>query len=134
MILVDTSVWVDLFRNRATVGSSILQRALQDGMDVCICGVILTELLQGVQNQHEQQLMRAMLDPLIYLKMKKDIFILSADIYRNLRKRGVTIRKTIDCLIGAVAIFYNVPLLHADRDFDPLVEYCGLSLPRKNVV
>ena len=66
------------------------------------------------------------LESLYYLEIKKEIFVLSAEIYRSLRVRGITIRKTLDCIIAASAIQYQVPLLHNDRDFDPIEKYFDL--------
>ena len=60
--------------------------------------------------------------------MSKETYIHAAEIYRFLRLRGITIRKTLDCMIAAVAIENNIPLLHHDRDFDPIEKYCRLQV------
>jgi hypothetical protein len=60
--------------------------------------------------------------------MERHTFVNAAELYRTLRKRGITIRKTIDCLIASVAIEHDIPLLHNDDDFDPMEKFCGLKV------
>jgi len=128
VILVDTSVWIDFFRNRETPGVVALEAMIRDGEDLALCGVILTEILQGIRDDRAYLLTRTRLEPLVMLPMPEAVFLRAADIYRSLRKRGITVRKPIDCMIAAVAIENGVRLLHNDRDFDPMVEWCGLGL------
>ncbi len=58
--------------------------------------------------------------------MHRGTFLAAADIYRSLRRKGITVRKSVDCMIAAVAIEFDLPLLHNDRDFDPIEAHCGL--------
>ena len=60
--------------------------------------------------------------------MRRQTFLAAADMYRSLRRRGITIRKSVDCMIAAVAIEHDLPLLHNDRDFDPMEAHCGLKV------
>jgi len=69
-----------------------------------------------------------LLENLIFLPMSYHVFLYSAHIYRNLRKKGITIRKTIDCIIAAVAIEYDIQLLHNDKDFIPIEKYFNLQI------
>jgi len=62
--------------------------------------------------------------------MNRSTFVKAAELYRTLRRKGITIRKPIDCMIAAVAIEHNVPLLHKDRDFDSIETNCGLKVLR----
>jgi predicted nucleic acid-binding protein len=62
--------------------------------------------------------------------MDRRTFEMAADIYRILRKKGVTVRKPVDCMIASVAIEQSIPLLHNDRDFDPVEKHCGLEVLR----
>ncbi len=128
MILVDTTVWVDLFAGRSTPHAERLEQSLATGEDVCTCGVILTEVLQGIRADEEYRRTLARFDALLYLPMDRQLFIRAADLYRRLRHRGVTIRKPVDCMIAAVAICHDVMLLHTDRDFDPIEKHCGLKV------
>ncbi len=121
MVLVDTSVWIDFFKNKESAEVNLLQRAIADREDIAICGLILTEVLQGIKTNKEYDLVLESFESLSFLEMDKEVYILAANIYRELRKNGITIRKSIDCLIAAVAISHNIPLLHNDKDFEPIV-------------
>lgn len=126
MILVDTTIWIDFFANRNTKQVITLIQLIQENQDLCICGVILTEILQGIKNPREHQQVENHLAPLKFLDMPKSTFLLAAEIYRTLRQHGFTVGKTIDCMIAAVAIENDVALLHHDHDFDPIEKHCGL--------
>ena len=130
MILVDTTVWVDLFAGKSTPHAVLLEQSLTGGEDVCTCGVILTEVLKGIGVDEEYRRTLTRFDALLYLPMDRQTFIGAAELYRRLRRRGITIRKPIDCLIATVAIRHDVMLLHNDRDFDPIEKYCGLKVVR----
>ena len=123
MILVDTTVWIDFFRNNLTPQVERLEYALKNSEDICICGVILTEILQGIRADRQYAKKKSYLKNLIFLPMQYSTFVKSAEIFRYLRKQGVTIRKPIDCMIAAVSVENHVPLLHSDRDFDHIELY-----------
>ncbi|MBI1871666.1 MAG: PIN domain nuclease [Chlamydiae bacterium] len=128
MILVDTTVWIDFFRDKETSHVAYLEFLLKNHEDVCLCGVILTEILQGIRDEKEYHETFQLLRSLIFIEMDFDTFLLSADIYRKLKAKGVTIRKSIDCMIAAVAIENKLKLLQNDRDFGPIARYCGLEI------
>jgi hypothetical protein len=69
---------------------------------------------------------------LLYLPMVQPGFVMSAEIYRSLRQRGITTGKPLDCMIASVALIHDVPLLHNDRDFDPIESHHGLRVVRAN--
>ena len=117
MILVDTSVWMDLFSGQDTPHVLKLESLIENQEDLCTCGVIMTEVLQGICNDQEYSKTQFILSGLIYLPMNQSIFIKSAKIYRELRKKGITIRKPIDCMIASVCLDHEAQLLHNDRDF-----------------
>ena len=128
MILIDTTVWIDFFANRDTKQVGRLVELIDKKEELCLCGIILTELLQGIKNSSEYKVVNELFNSLLFLEMTKDTFILAADIYRFLRLRGITIHKTLDCMIAAVAIENNASLLHNDRDFDPIEKYYKLNV------
>lgn len=128
MILVDTTVWIDFFANRNTKQVSRLVQLIEQKDNICLCGIVLTEILQGIKSSREHQQVANLMSSLLFLDMNKEIFVLAAEIYRSLRSRGITIRKTLDSMIAAVAIEYKVKLLHNDRDFDPIEKYCKLQV------
>lgn len=128
MILVDTTVWIDFFADRNTPQVDLLISQINQNEDLCLCGVILSEILQGIRNIRQKRQIENMMDSLLFLEMTKSTFVLAADIYRELRSKGFTVRKTIDCMIAAVAIENNILLLHNDRDFDPIEKYFELRV------
>ena len=117
MMLVDTSVWIDYFRGNETPETDRLVDALSRDEDLCICGLILTEILQGIPSPKQYRQVKRLLKPLIYLPVSREAHILAADIYRAARAEGKTIRNSVDCIIAACAVTHNVPLLQSDRDF-----------------
>lgn len=130
MILVDTSVWIDFFAGRNLPHVTMLEKFILDNEDLALCGIILTEILQGIGNDAAYQRVRRDLSTLIMLPMPKAVFILAADIYRKLRQRGITIRKTNDCIIAATALEHQSQLLHNDKDFAPIAKHYSLIIAK----
>ena len=128
MILVDTTVWIDFLKGRDTPEVQRLECLIRDDEDVCICGVILTEVLQGIREDKDYNAVSARFEAFIYLPMSMNSLRKAADMSRLLRRKGITIRNAVDCMIAAVAIEHDIPLLHNDRDFEPLAQYCGLRV------
>jgi len=126
-MLVDTTVWVDFFRGKETKQVILLEKAISQRDNIFYCGLVLTEILQGILNVKQSQLVKSHFNSLLYLDMHRDAYLHAADIYVKLRQKGITVHKTIDCLIAALAISHKMPLLHNDRDFYPIEKYCGLS-------
>jgi predicted nucleic acid-binding protein len=127
MILVDTSVWIDFLRGTPSVSAKTLETLIASRADICICGVILTEILQGTRSDKQFAQIQDLLDATVFLPMGHETFTHAAILYRKLRKKGYTIRKPIDCMIAAVAIEHEVPLLHSDKDFLPLEKHTSLE-------
>ncbi len=128
MILVDTSVWVDYFNGIINQKTNKLDLILSN--NVVITGdIILTEILQGFRNDKDYQTAKNYLDSLYYYQfIDKSMSIKAAENFRFLRKKGITVRKTTDILIGTFCIEYNIPLLHNDKDFQPMEEYLHLKV------
>lgn len=126
MILVDTSVWVDYFNGRNTRETDTLDHLL--GQELVIMGdIILTEVLQGFRSDQDFNKARAILSSFpVQTLLGKENAIISAQNYRLLQSKGATVRKTIDVIIGTFCIVNSIPLLHSDRDFEPMVEHLGL--------
>jgi predicted nucleic acid-binding protein len=118
--LVDTTVWIDFFRGTNTPQVEELERMLSANEDVCVCGVVLTEVLQGIRDDKEYENVLNSFNAFILLPMTPPIFVKAAELYRTLRRRGLTIRNAVDCMIAAVALEHDIPLLHNDRDFDAI--------------
>lgn len=128
MTVVDTSVWIDLFAGRDNPHVTVLESLIEHRDDICLCGIILTEVLQGIRDDKEYSDTESMLANLLFLPMTRETFLLAANIYRSLRARGITIRNSVDCMIAAVCIENNVRLLHNDRDFDLLAVHSELQV------
>jgi len=118
MILIDTSVWIDFLGGRDTLHVKTVERLVESRKDICICGIVLTEVLQGIRENKEYERTKAVLLKLIFLPMIQETFFMAATIYRTCRSRGVTIRNATDCMIAATCIQHGVGLLHNDKDFD----------------
>ena len=127
MVLVDTTVWIDFLSARSYPHVKTLENLIFNREDLCICGIVLTEVLQGIREDSEFRRTRDLFGNLIFLPMGYFIFLRSAEIYRALRKKGITIRKAVDCMIAAVAIENNIPFLHNDKDFVPIEKHLGLK-------
>ena len=127
-VMVDTTVWIDFFSGKSQKHVKILENLITERNDVCICGIILTEILQGIREDSAYKQTKQLLGNLIFLPMQYSSFVLAAEIYRKLRRKGITIRKTMDCIIAAVAIENDISLVHNDRNFNPIEKHFGLKV------
>ncbi len=134
MMLVDTSVWIDFFAARNTAQVAVLESSIDQKEDLCLCGVVLTEVLQGIRDDKQYKQTESVLSNLIYLPMDQSTFLLAANIYRTLRSRGITIRNSVDCMIAAVCIEHKADLLHNDRDFDHIADVSDLQVSGSRTV
>lgn len=121
MILIDTSAWVEFLR---ATGSPACERvdALLDTR-IATCDPVRMELLAGARDEQHLNDLRRLLARASVLPTASGDYENAAVLYRTCRQSGATVRKLIDCLIAAVAIRANVPVLHADADFDTLARY-----------
>ncbi len=126
-VLVDSTVWIDFFHGRETEQTGKLEQCIQNRDDICCCGFVLTEVLQGIRNETEHIAARRHFENLIYLEDDRTTFELGATIYRELRRKGITIRNSIDCLISAVVIQHGIHLLENDRDYRFIDQYYPLN-------
>jgi predicted nucleic acid-binding protein len=134
MTLVDTSVWIDFFAVRNTVQVAVLESLVDQREDLCLCGLILTEVLQGIRDDKQYKQTESILTGLIFLPMDQSTFLLAANIYRTLRSRGFTIRNSVDCMIAAVCMEHKAHLLHSDRDFDHIADVFSLKVMGEHIV
>lgn len=128
MILVDSSVWIDYFNGVATPQADKLD-GLLGREPLAIGDLILTEVLQGFHDDRDFVKARRLLSSLKIVQIGgPEIAIMAAQNSRYLRKRGVTVRKTIDTMIATRCIESGYDLLHSDRDFAPFVQHLGLRV------
>lgn len=127
MILVDSSVWIDYFRNAPSLETDRLDALL--GNETLIVGdIILAEVLQGFQSDADFNTALGLLTRLPIVDIGgREVAIEAARNFRRLRERGITVRKTIDTMIATWCILNDTHLLHSDRDFDPFVAHLGLQ-------
>jgi len=128
MVLVDTTVWIDFFAGRNEPHVVTLQELIENEEDLSLCGVVLAEVLQGIRSDTDFIKTKEYLGDLIFLPMRQATFLRAAEIYRSIRKKGITIRKPVDCMIASVAIEYDIRLLHNDRDFDHIAKHSKLRI------
>ena len=126
MIFVDSSVWIDYFN-----GATNTQTDYLDGLlgkePIALGDLVLIEVLQGFRRDRDYRIAREMLTSLrVFTLGGQDIALQSAHNFRLLRKKGVTVRKTIDVLIATFCIDKDIPLLHSDKDFEPFHQYLKL--------
>ncbi len=126
MILVDTSAWVEFLRD---TGSPICMRVddLLDG-EIATCDPIRMEVLAVARDESHLNDVRRLLARASVIDLVQGDYEDAAALYRTCRRRGETVRKLIDCLIGAVAIRADVRVLQADSDFDVLARHTSLQL------
>ena len=126
MILVDSSVWIDYFSGNGSPETDFLDGVLGVSA-VAIGDLILTEVLQGFRHDNDYKTAKRLLDELtLFELLGKKMAVKSADNFRKLRKKGLTVRKTADVIIASFCIEHNLPLLFADKDFKPFVDHLGL--------
>jgi hypothetical protein len=124
--LVDTSVWIELLAGRVAAPSS------DQLAQFVTCGPILQEVIQGLRAGRDSAAFQVGLLALPCLSdpLPPGLFMDAAEIYREGRRKGHTIRSAVDCLIAAIAIRHGVPVLHNDRDFDAIARHSALSAVR----
>lgn len=127
MIMVDTSVWIDYFNNIDTQETAILDNVLGK-QEVVIGDLIMLEILRGFRADKDYNTVKKYLSCLHqYNMLNTELALKSAEHYRKLRKKGITIRKTADIIIATFCIDKKLPLLYTDRDFDPFYKYLNLK-------
>jgi predicted nucleic acid-binding protein len=134
-LVVDSSIWVDFFNKKTSVEIEHLKSLLlsiQWSSPVIILPVIMQEVLQGIEKDKHYNIIKENLQGFEYIEYNPYEFsIKAAEIYRGLRRKGITIRKANDCLIAALCIEYNIPLFHNDKDFDNIAKHTSLKIYKK---
>jgi len=128
MVIVDTTVWVDYLNGIRNAETDWLDREV-GRTEIGLTDLILCEVLQGVRDDDDYDHVKALLNEFeIFETGGKELFIVAAENYRKLRKRGHTVRKTIDCLIATFCVRNGHSLLHRDKDFRYFEELLGLGV------
>lgn len=129
MIVVDSCVWIDHFNKRTENPSVQKLRNVSDPTEIIIGEIIVLELLMGARDERHATALSAVLDsfpiqPMLGRRLARQ----AAQLYRALRARGITVRKTPDLIIGAFCLDGDHMLLTSDRDFQPFADHLGLRL------
>jgi predicted nucleic acid-binding protein len=124
VVLVDTSVWIEVFRRPSRI---TLERAV-DFDDVVTCLPVVQEVLQGFRDEAAFARARVALEslPTVDDPMPRELFVQAAELYRAGRRAGLTVRSGVDCLIAASAIRHQLEVLHHDRDYDAIARISTL--------
>ena len=124
MVLVDTSVWIEVFRKP----SRLQLESLVDFDDIVTCLPVVQEVLQGFDSEPAFLRARAAMFalPIVDSPLRVDVYAEAIDLYRTARRQGLTIRSGVDCLIAACALRHQLEVLHCDRDYHALAQVSAL--------
>lgn len=125
MLLVDTSVWIEVFRRPSRLDlTSIVEMD-----EVVTCLPVIQEVLQGFRQEAAFRLARRAMTslPVVESPLPEEVFLHAADLYRGARRAGMTVRSSVDCLIAACALRHGLTILHHDRDYPALARISPLS-------
>ncbi len=129
MIVVDTSVWIDVLRDRSGRVVDSFHEAIGDDLYV-LTRFSQLELLQGARDEYEWKKLKEYLVTQLYLEATEKTWVDAARIYYDLRRKGITVNSPIDCCIAQVAIENNAKLLHNDQDFEKIQQVRPLEAIR----
>jgi hypothetical protein len=128
VVLIDTSVWIDFLNGVRTPETDWLDQQLPR-QRLGVLDLVLCEVLQGVRSETEAGTVLKELKRLeVFATGGLDLAVAAARNYRLLRRKGRTVRKTLDCLIATFCLVHGHALLHCDRDFDPFEKVLGLRV------
>ena len=129
-LIVDSSIWIDGFNPKIkSPEKELLKKLIQDDYPIFLCPVIYQEVLQGIHEEAAFEQVKFIMQQ--YRMINIDIMHVTnhaVDLYRYLRKKGITVRKSIDCLIASYAIITDMHLLHNDSDFTQIAEASKLKI------
>ncbi|ACI21794.1 type II toxin-antitoxin system VapC family toxin [Thermodesulfovibrio yellowstonii] len=128
MLIVDTSVWIDFLRGEKTKACETLRELINSEEEIYITEIILTEILQGIKDDKLHHITK---EYLLYFQILRpkgiETYIRASEIFRNCKKKGKTVRKTIDCIIASIAIENRATIIHKDHDYETIREFSELK-------
>ena len=128
-LIFDTSVWIDFLRNKDTSESTLLTRYIQGNHPAILTPTIVQEILQGIRDDKQYLYIKDILSYFTILQLPPvQAAVGAAELYRSLRKKGLTIRKSNDYLIAFFAIEFSIALVHSDGDFDIISDNSALKV------
>ncbi|MDR3575066.1 MAG: PIN domain nuclease [Anaerolineaceae bacterium] len=127
-LIFDTSVWIDFLKNKRNPETDLLTSYIEQDEQVLLIPTILQEVLQGIREDKQYAHVREIFSYFTVLQIPPvQAAIGAAELYRGLRKKGLTIRKSNDCLIAFYAIEFSTPLVHLDIDFELICKHSKLK-------
>ena len=126
MVLIDTSAWVEYLRDTGSTTCLAVQKLLQD--EAVSCDPVRMEVIAGARDERHRQRLMGLFARTVLIQTESADFDAAADLYRRCRRGGETVRNLIDCLIAAIAIRANLPILHSDADFAALSRHTPLQV------
>lgn len=130
MIVADTSAWIDYVLGVDAPHTDVLDYELLHNR-IVTGDIIIAEFLQGFRDDKDYMYAKRIMGSLEYHDfVGRSIALQASQNFRLLRKKGITVRKTIDIIIATFCIENNFPLIHNDRDFDPMEKHLGLVVRR----
>ena len=133
MILIDASAFIEFLNRTGSRADILIEQLIRDDDEIVLADLTLTEILQGIKNDREFREVKASLltFPILSLKSPHSC-VAAAELHRKCRKKGLTIRSTIDLLVAQIALEHSATLLHNDRDFDAIAQVCDLRVMASN--
>lgn len=127
MVLVDTSIWIETFRKGGLVLTTVVPFD-----EIVTAPPIVQEVLSGFRDDlaHRKARLALLNLPIVGAPLPLDVFLEASDLYRTARRKGITIRSMVDCVIAVLAIQNDLTVLHRDRDFDALAKVSSLNVRR----
>ena len=129
MILVDTSALLPFLAGRSTRASEAVADVLSEGLEIALTPIVVQEVLQGAREEQEWRKLRSYLLTQVILSPQDPMatHVAAARISYDCRRRGLTVRSTLDCVVAQIAIEHDVPLLHDDRDYEAIAQVRALK-------
>ena len=121
-VLVDTSAWVDFLNGHSSPVAKALVELIEGEDEVCTCGIVVAEVFQGLRREKRRDELKRLFGELLFLEPSGiELSFRAAEVYRALRRRGTTVRSTIDCLVALLAEEEGCYLLARDRDLEVIL-------------
>jgi len=132
LTLIDTSAFIEFLNRTGSREDQIIEKLIANDDEIAIPDISLTEILQGIRDEKEYADVKTSLltFPILSL-IGSNSYIAAANLYRKCRKKGATVRNTVDLLVAQITIEQKATLLHNDRDFEAIAKICDLKLYRK---
>jgi hypothetical protein len=131
VIVVDTTVWIDFLEARGTSFDQHLTDLVESDAPITLTDIVYCEVLQGIRDDDAWHRTRvSLLAHPVFRPRGLETFEAAANLYRTARRRGLTIRRTVDCLIAATCLEADAEIYHNDRDFDALAKVSPLRIYR----